>query len=61
MCAEQELAVSSSWFKKNYVYKYTWLIMVEGRLVDRALIDNMSLPKRKLEKLLDVKVWRREG
>ena len=25
MCAEQELVVGNSWFKKNYVYKYTWL------------------------------------
>ena len=25
MCAEQELVVGNSWFKKNDVYKYTWL------------------------------------
>ena len=27
MCAEQELVMGNSWFKKNDVYKYTWLIM----------------------------------
>ena len=34
MCAEQELVVGNSWFKKNYVYKYTWLRISEGRVVD---------------------------
>ena len=29
-CTEQELVVGNSWFKKNYVYNYTWLRMVEG-------------------------------
>ena len=31
MCAEQELVVGNSWFKKNDVYKYMWLRMAEGR------------------------------
>ena len=39
MCAEQELVVGNSWFKKNYVFKYTWLRMAEGRVVDKALMD----------------------
>ena len=30
VCAEQELVMGKSWFKKNYVYKYTWLGMAEG-------------------------------
>ena len=38
MCTEQELVVGNSWFKKNDVYKYTWLRMTEGRVVDKALI-----------------------
>ena len=29
MCAEQELVVGNSWFKKNNVFKYTWLKMAE--------------------------------
>ena len=61
MCAEQELVVGNSWFKKNDVFKYTWLRMVEGRVVDRALMDYVLLPKRMLGRLLDVKVWRIEG
>ena len=34
--------------------------MVEGRVVDKALIDYL-LPRRMFLRLLDVKVWRREG
>ena len=44
MCAEQELVVGNSWFKKNDVYKYTWLRMAEGRVVDKALMDYVLLP-----------------
>ena len=58
MCAEQELVVGNSWFKKNYVYKYTWLRMAEGRVVDKPLMDYVLLPRRMLGRLLDVKVWR---
>ena len=45
MCAEQELVVGNTWFKKNYVYKYTWLRMAAGRPVDKALIDHLLLPR----------------
>ena len=61
MCAEQELVVGNSWFKKNDVYKYTWLRMAAGRVVDKALMDYVLLPRRMLGRLLDVKVWRGEG
>ena len=44
MCAEQELVVGNSWFKKNDMYKYTWLRMAEGRMVDKALMDYVLLP-----------------
>ena len=60
MCAEQEL-LNNSWFKKNDVYKYTWLRMVEGRVVHKVLMDYVLLPRRMLIRLLDVKVWRGEG
>ena len=43
------------------VYKYTWLRMAEGRVLDRELIDYVLLPKRILGRLLDVKVWRGKG
>ena len=49
------------WFKKNDVYKYTWFGMTEGRVVDKALMDYLLLPRRMLGRLLDVKVWRGEG
>ena len=40
MCAEQELVVGNSLYKKKVAYKYTWLRIDEGgRVVDRALID----------------------
>ena len=61
MCAKQELVVGNSWFKKNDVYKYTWLRMAEGRVVDKALMDYVLLPRRMLGRLLDVRVWRRSG
>ena len=48
MCAEQELVVGNSWFKKKIVYKYTSLRMAEGRVVDRALMDYVLLPKQML-------------
>ena len=33
----------------------------KGRVVDRALMDYVLLPKRMLGRMLDVKVWRGEG
>ena len=58
LCAEQELVVDNSWFKKNYEYKYTWLRMAIGTVIDRALMDYVLSPKRMHGRLLDVKVWR---
>ena len=46
VCAEQEYVVGNSLFRKNYGYKYTWLRMAEGRVVDRALKDYVLWPKR---------------
>ena len=53
--------MSNSSFKKKDVYKYTWLRIAVARVVDRALMDYLLLPKRMLRRLLDVKVWRGEG
>ena len=61
MCAEQELVVGISLFKKKDVYKYTLWRMAEGKMVDRALMDYVLLPKRMHGRLLEVKVWRGEG
>ena len=51
MCAGQELLVGNSWFKKKDMCKYTWLRTAEGRVVDRALMDYVLLPKRILGRL----------
>ena len=56
MCGEQELVVGNSCIKKKDVYKYTWLRMAEGGVVDRAFMDYVLLPKQKLGSLLDVRV-----
>ena len=61
ICAEHEFVVGNSRFKKNDVYQYTWLRMAEGRVVDKALMNYMLLPRRMLGRLLGVKVWRGEG
>ena len=53
--------MGNSWFKKNYVFKYTWLRKAEGSAVDKALMDYVLLPRRMLGKLLDLKVFREEG
>ena len=60
-CAEQELVVGNSWFRKNNVYKYSWVTTVERRVVHRASIDYVFLPKRMRGRWLDVNMWRREG
>ena len=57
-CAEQKLVLGNSWFMKNDVYNSTWLRMAEGRVVDKALMDYVLLPRRILGRLLDVEVWR---
>ena len=51
----------NSWFLKNDVYKYTWLRMAVGRLVDKAVVDYLWLIRRMLGRLLDVTVWKGEG
>ena len=59
MCAEQELVVGNGWFKKKDVYKYTWLRMAEGLVVDRALMVYVLLPKRMRGRLRSGRVERR--
>ena len=62
MCAEQELVVGNSWFKKNDVYKNTWLRMAKGRVVDKPLMDDVLLPRRMLGRLFRCEtVERRRG
>ena len=62
MCAEQELLVGHSWFKKNDVNKYTWLRMAEGSVADKALLDYVLLSRRiVLGRLRCESVERRRG
>ena len=56
VCADQELVAGNRFFRKNYVHKYMWVRMVEGRVVDRVLVDYVLLPKRMRGRLLDVEV-----
>ena len=52
LCAEQELVVGNSWFKKNYVFKYLWLRMAELRKGGRQGIYGLCvLTKRMLGRL----------
>ena len=43
MCAEQELVVGNSWLKKNYVYKYSYLVENGGRKGGRQGIDGLCV------------------
>ena len=43
MFAEQELVLGNSWFSKTDLSKYTWVRIVEGRMVERALVDYVLL------------------
>ena len=51
MCAEIEFVVVNCWFRKNYVYKYMCVRMVEGRVVGRALMDYVLLLRHILSAL----------
>ena len=53
--------VGNSLFRKTDVYKYAWVRTLEGRVVDMALMDYVSLPKRMRGRLLDVNVCGAEG
>ena len=43
MSAEQQLVVGNNRFRKKDVFKYTWLRLAEGMVVDRALMDKVLL------------------
>ena len=36
MCVEQELVIGNSFFKKKGLNKYTWIRVVNGRVIERA-------------------------
>jgi len=61
MCLEQEMIVGNTCFKKKNVNKWTWVRVDHGRVIDRAVMDYIIVPKRLIGRLLDVHVWRGEA
>ena len=61
MCIDQELVVGNTYFKKKKKNKFTWARVVGGRVVERALMDYVLVPKRVVGRLLDVHVYRGEA
>ena len=52
--------VGNSWFKKKDVYKYTWLRMSEGGVVERGIDGLFVVTKTNPWKTVDEKVRRGE-
>ena len=46
MCIDQELAVGNTYFRKKKKNKYTWARVAGGRVVERALMDYVLVPKK---------------
>ena len=61
MCTGQELAIGNTFFKKKKKNKYTWMRVVGGRVVDRALMDYVIVSKKSLGRVMDVHVYRGEA
>ena len=58
MCVEQELVIGNSFFKKKGKYKYTWIRVANGRVIERTLMDYVLITKRMVGRLKDVHVFR---
>ena len=58
MCVEQELAIGNIFFKTKGINKYTWIRVVNGRVIERALMDYVLITKRMVGRLKDVHVFR---
>lgn len=61
LCMELDMVIGNSRFKKKDIYKYTWVRVSDGQVVDRALMDYMIVRKRDVERLMDVCVRRGVG
>ena len=55
---ERLLAIENSFFKKKGINKYTWIRVANGRVIERALMDYVSITKRMVGRLKDVHVFR---
>ena len=58
MCVEHEMVIGNSFFKKKCINKYTWIRVVNGRVVERALMDYVLITKRMIGRVKDVHVFR---
>ena len=58
MCVEKELAVGNSFFRKKNVNKFTWVRVLGGRVVERALMDYVLISKKMIGRVKDVHVFR---
>ena len=45
-------------FKKKEINKYTWIRVANGRVIERALMDNVLITKIMVGRLKDVHVFR---
>ncbi len=61
ICAERELVIGNSMFKKKEVNKYTWVRVDNGRMVERAVMDYVLIERGMVGRLLDVHVFRGEA
>ena len=55
---EQELVIGNSLFKKKEINKYTWIRVVNRRVIERALMYYVLITKRMVGRLKDVHVFR---
>ena len=58
MCVEQELVIGNSFFKKKLINKYTWMIVANGRVIERVLMDYVLIAKRMIGRVKDLYVHR---
>ena len=61
MCLEHELVIGNSMFKKKDIKKYTWVRVIEGRVVERALMDYVLVKRNMFGRVIDVVVYRGEA
>ena len=57
----RELMIANTVFQKRYKHKYTWERVVDGRVVDRALMDYVVVSRSKIGRVKDVHVRRGES
>ena len=46
VCVEREMVVGNTLFKKKDIHKYTWVRQEGGRVVDKAMMDYVAVPRK---------------